>query len=175
MCHNLCQSVFKFDTPFSARSHVGQFGFFFKLLIDSLWISHHAIPLISRSLCICHLPLQSPLLKENKDDRIKKEKSFMEAIVCHYIYPTIYPFVHTSLLANVHCNQSLLSFEASGFCYSINTGSSPGLLLDTLLFSVVIEIPQLWIFRTSLLPAPAIHRWGRCLGGTTRSPGSGPW
>ena len=132
MCHNLCQSVFKFDTPFSARSHVGQFGF-----------SHHAIPLISRSLCICHLPLQSPLPKENKEDRIKKEKSFMEAIVCHYIYPTIYPFVHTSLLANVHCNQSLLSFEASGFCYSINTGSSPGLLLDTLLFSVVIEIPQL--------------------------------
>jgi hypothetical protein len=42
------------------------------------------------------------------------------------------PFVHTSLLANVHCNESLVLFKASGYCYSINTGTSLGLLLDIL-------------------------------------------
>ena len=40
--------------------------------------------------------------------------------VCH----TSYPFVHTPLLTNVHSNESWVSFEASGFCYSINTRSS---------------------------------------------------
>jgi hypothetical protein len=37
--------------------------------------------------------------------------------------------VHTSLLANVHCNDSLVWYEAPGFCYTINTGTSLGLLL----------------------------------------------
>ena len=33
-------------------------------------------------------------------------------------------------------------FEASGFCYTINTGSSPGLFLDILLLPCVMEILQ---------------------------------
>ena len=37
------------------------------------------------------------------------------------------------LNANGHCRESLVWIEASGFCYMINTGSSLGLLLDTLL------------------------------------------
>jgi hypothetical protein len=41
---------------------------------------------------------------------------------------TVYPFVHTSLLA-----------EASGFCYSINAGSLLG-LLDILVLPCVVEI-----------------------------------
>jgi hypothetical protein len=52
----------------------------------------------------------------------------VEAVVC----PTADPFVHTSLLANIHCNDLLVWYEASGFCYSINTGSSLELFSDTL-------------------------------------------
>lgn len=37
----------------------------------------------------------------------------------------VFPFVCTSFLANVHCNTSLVLFEASGFCYTTSTGSSP--------------------------------------------------
>ena len=28
------------------------------------------------------------------------------------------------------CNESLVWFEASGFCYTLNTGSTPGLFFD---------------------------------------------
>ena len=35
----------------------------------------------------------------------------MEAVVCHRVYT----FVHTSALANVHDNESLVWFQASGF------------------------------------------------------------
>ena len=36
---------------------------------------------------------------------------------------------------------------SSGFCYTINTGSSLGLLSDILLLPCVMEILQLWICR----------------------------
>jgi hypothetical protein len=52
----------------------------------------------------------------------------------------VYPFVHTSLLANVHFNESFIWYEASGFCYIINTGTSLGLLLDILSMPCVVEI-----------------------------------
>lgn len=51
----------------------------------------------------------------------------MEAVVCHCVYHSI-PFCHISLLANVHCNESLVWFEAFSFCCTISTGSSLGLL-----------------------------------------------
>jgi hypothetical protein len=51
------------------------------------------------------------------------------------VCPMVYPFDHSSLLANVHCNESLVWYEASGFCYSISTGSSLG---DTLGYTVVL-------------------------------------
>ena len=40
--------------------------------------------------------------------------------------PTFYPSVHTSSLANVHFNESVVWSEASGFCDIINIGSSSG-------------------------------------------------
>jgi hypothetical protein len=56
-------------------------------------------------------------------------------------------FVHTSLLANVHCNESLVWFDISGFYYTISTiRLSPGLLLDVLLLACFLEILQLWQF-----------------------------
>ena len=44
----------------------------------------------------------------------------MVELYCVTVCPTVYPFVHT-LLANVHTSDSLVWYEASGFCYSINT------------------------------------------------------
>jgi hypothetical protein len=37
------------------------------------------------------------------------------------------PFVYILLPANVLCNDSLVWYEAFGFCFSINTGTSLGL------------------------------------------------
>jgi hypothetical protein len=42
----------------------------------------------------------------------------------------------------------LVWFEASGFCYTINTGSSWGLLSNILLMSCVKEMLWFWICRT---------------------------
>ena len=56
--------------------------------------------------------------------------------------PTVGPSVYTSLFVNVYCNESLVWLKASGFCYSINPGSSSGLLL---LWPCVMEILQLWV------------------------------
>lgn len=53
--------------------------------------------------------------------------------------PTVYPFVYTSLLANVHCKDLLAWYEDSSFCYSADTGTSLGPLLDILLLPYVME------------------------------------
>jgi hypothetical protein len=45
---------------------------------------------------------------------------------------------------NGHCSASLVWFKGSGFCYTINTGSSLGLLLDILLLPRAMEILQLY-------------------------------
>lgn len=43
---------------------------------------------------------------------------------------SVYPFAQTALLADVHCNKSLVGFEVSGFCYTIIAGATLGLLSD---------------------------------------------
>lgn len=53
-------------------------------------------------------------------------------------------FTHLYLQVFVEMTHSLAWFETSGFYYTINPGSPPGLLLPH-----VIEILQLWICRTS--------------------------
>ena len=57
--------------------------------------------------------------------------------VSQWVPQYIHSFAQTALLANVHCNESLVWFKASGFCYTINTGSSLGLLSDILLLPCV--------------------------------------
>jgi hypothetical protein len=44
-----------------------------------------------------------------------------------------------SLLADVHYNEVLVWVEAPDFCYSIDTGPSPGLLSEILLLPCVME------------------------------------
>lgn len=62
--------------------------------------------------------------------------------------------VHTSSLAHVHCSESFLCCMVSGFCGTINTGLSPGLLLVTLLLPCVMKILQLYISSTGPLMHP---------------------
>jgi hypothetical protein len=91
------------------------------------------------------IPLYPPSKEKNKNKTInnnnnkKSRCGSCSVSVC----PTVSPFVHTSLLANVHCNALLVWFETSGFCYSIYTGSSLGLLSDVLFSLCVVEILQL--------------------------------
>lgn len=59
------------------------------------------------------------------------------------VSPTVHPFAQTSLLAHVHSNESLVCFNASGFCYTVSTGSSPQLCLDILLLPWVTVAMQL--------------------------------
>lgn len=63
--------------------------------------------------------------------------------------PTVYPFIHNSLLINIHRNKSLVWVSASDFCCTTNTGSSQELLLDILLLAHVSDVLQFWFCRTS--------------------------
>lgn len=72
----------------------------------------------------------------------------MEAIVSNSVSHSM-PSVRTSSLVNVHCNEALVWFEVSGYCDTINTSSSLGLLLVILLLPCVMEILQFWLSRTN--------------------------
>jgi hypothetical protein len=84
----------------------------------------------------------------------------MWKLECGTLCPTVHPFVHTSLLVNVQCDESLVWFKASGSCYTISTGSSLGFLSDILSLPYVMEILQLWICRTG----PFMHSRSSRLG-----------
>lgn len=78
----------------------------------------------------------------------------MTAAVCHRV-SHITPFAHTALPANVHCSESLVWFETSGFRDTINIGSSLGLLPVILLLPCVMDPAaldqQAWPFHMSQL------------------------
>ena len=62
------------------------------------------------------------------------------------------------LLANVHFNESLVWFNASGFCYIISAGSSLGLCSNILLLPCVMEILSFGAVGQASSCALAIHR-----------------
>lgn len=64
--------------------------------------------------------------------------------------------------------------EASSFCYTINTGPSLGLLLDTLLLPGVMEMLKLLLSRISPSRCSSSSEVGLMLGGPAQNPGSGP-
>ena len=72
----------------------------------------------------------------------RKKKLIVEAVVCHSV-STVYPSVHTSSLANVHCSESLVWFKISGFC-------------DTHQYWILVRIPPRY-------PAVALCVMGHCL------------
>lgn len=77
----------------------------------------------------------------------------MEAVVHHSVSHSV-SAIHSSSLTNIHWNESLVWFEVSSFCDTINTKSSLGLLLAVLLLPCVMETLQLWIIRTSPIMHP---------------------
>ena len=58
----------------------------------------------------------------------EEKKNSPWELQCITVCYTVNPFAHIDSLANVHCNESLVWFKVSGFCYTINTGFSLGLL-----------------------------------------------
>jgi hypothetical protein len=91
--------------------------------------------------------------KEKKERETEKKISMWKLSWCVPEY-NLCPHFFTSR----YCNESLVWFEASGFCYIIDTESSPGLLSDILSLPCVMEILQLWICRLGLLScALAVH------------------
>jgi hypothetical protein len=132
-------------------------------------------------LCECHimhpdhthLPLSSYLYSTLATSPYQQRGEIsLWKLQCVLVCLTVHSFLQTSLLTNVHCNKLLVWYEASDFCYTINTGTSLDILL--LLF------PMSWRSCSfgSVGPAPSctpsVHWWGRCLGGPIQSPGSGP-
>lgn len=49
------------------------------------------------------------------------------------VFHTVFSFTQKAFLASIHCDESLVWFETSGFCFTINTGTLLGLLSDILL------------------------------------------
>ena len=85
---------------------------------------------------------------------------------CGYttLCPTVYPFVHTSLLAVVHCNNLLVRYEASGYSYEYwNLIGTP--LRHPSNFGSVGSAPSC---------TPAVYWWGRCWSGPIQNSGIGP-
>lgn len=52
----------------------------------------------------------------------KGEKSYYGSCSVS-VFPKMDPFVHTTQFANIHCNNSIICYEASDFCYPILTGT----------------------------------------------------
>lgn len=117
----------------------------------------YPIPLICQSLRTCPSLLSclpQGKLKKNKiwakqTITIIKEKEkhcssifpispFILVALAAAVHHTVNPFVQTASFANVRCNESLDWVEASGFWYTINTGSSPRILSNSLLLPCVL-------------------------------------
>lgn len=62
------------------------------------------------------------------------------------------PFAQTALLANVDSNESLAWFQASGFCYTIKTGTTLVLLLVSHCYPVPWRSCSFWFCRDSAFP-----------------------
>lgn len=73
-----------------------------------------------------HSTLESCPPQRKQKVEIRKKKS-VRKLLCDMVCPTVYPL--SKSLLNAHCNESLVWFTASGFCYPINTRTSFSLVL----------------------------------------------
>lgn len=92
-------SLNKLDRPNVAKAEVSLFFVSFTSHISIPFISH---PFIS-TFCPCNLPQNK--IKENlgKKKKGKKGKTSSWKLYCDTASHTVYPFIHLSLLASVHC------------------------------------------------------------------------
>jgi hypothetical protein len=108
--------------------------------------THLPTPSYPPSTLATSLPKKIKAHKQINKTNIR-EYILLWKLLCVTMCPTGYPAVHTSSLANLHCNESLIWFEIAGFCNTFSTGSSLELFLVILLLPCVSEILQLWISR----------------------------
>jgi hypothetical protein len=87
--------------------------------------------------------------------------------VCNItVCPTVYPFVHI-FICKCDCNEVLVWFKTSGFCYTITNFSQ-----------ISYECPMSWrscnfgSVGWALLCTSAVNRWGRCW---SEEGASNPW
>lgn len=120
------------------------------------FILYTSIHLIFSSPCIHPPHLQPP-------PTLTEKNVIVEAVICHsvsHIIPLcLYFFTcQCSFFANVHGNDLLVCYEASGFCYSTVTESLLELLLDILLLSSwVMEICNFRYVGLAPLCTLAVH------------------
>jgi hypothetical protein len=138
------------------------------LFINSLWISYHTPQShlsphpFGPTLGPCDLPPKGK----------KKTSCCGSCSVWHVVCSTVFPFVHSPLLVDGHCSDALVWFEACDFCYSINTGTSQGLLSDILWLPCIMVTLHLCTYAQASLHTPAGHRWDRHWGGPNHCLGS---
>lgn len=112
-----------------------------------------------------------PLHKARQNLKMKPKQKFVK--VGAAVWPSEYhglPFSSHFLTCKCSLHELLVWYEASGFRYTTDTGSSLGFFLDILL-SCVTEIPQLWICRSS----PCIPSGGSQMMWTSGWANSKPW
>lgn len=99
----------------------------------------------------------------------------METATVHQVCQLVYPSFKQLYLQkfNGMSHWSGLD-EASGFCYTINTKATPGLLSDILFLPCAMEIHSFDSAGTRLSHTLSIFRQGRCWGELPQSLGSGP-
>jgi hypothetical protein len=121
----------------------------------------HPIPPISPSFCLHPPPWQS----QNKINKTKYLAG--EAAVCHSV-PHSTPFCPNSFTCK--CSLQRVIDLVWGL-WLFSTGSSQRLLSDILLSWRSCSFGSA---RLAPLNTVSVHRWGRCWGGPSQSPGSGP-
>ena len=107
---------------------MGPFFFNVWLILCEFHIMHPN-SLISPSLFIQPPTLQPPQLQKKTKVKQSIENISLWKLWCVPVRPTVYPFVHTSSLAKVHCNESLVWFQAFGYCHTFNLRSPVWTLL----------------------------------------------
>lgn len=147
-------------------------------IIDSLGISNHApksthFPIFP---CLPSSLVGSPKIKMKnnwKEGRQQQQtlyssifptspsRSFVIVALGPVVWHALYPPVHAALPADVHRNELLAWFMASGFWNTINTGPSLKFLSDILLLLCVMEILWqwlcIWAWVVAGLVGPGLH------------------
>jgi hypothetical protein len=97
---------------------------------------------------------RNAILKNQKQIKNNKNKSLKLwcVPVCHIAHR----FAQSAFLASVHCNESLVWFEAPGFYYTISIGSSLGLLRYPVT-TYILPLTWLPVCRCGWLPVLTHH------------------
>ena len=128
------------------------------------------ILLISPLLCICPLLLQPPPQKKQNKNKIQTtttkkpvtNKTHPMWKLCVTLCPIAYPFVHISLVANIHCIESSVRWRPLA-------AATPSILDPHQDCSWIFcgcpvswSSCSFWSAKLALAYALAVHAWGHC-------------